>query len=90
VEALQNFAVDSFRDIDGKEIPKELMLMFHLQDGYRVAVRGSGTEPKIKFYFFGRAQLGSASELESARRAVKARLDGLWEFTREDAGRRAG
>jgi phosphoglucomutase len=90
VEALQNFAVDSFRDIDGKEIPKELMLMFHLQDGYRVAVRGSGTEPKIKFYFFGRAQVGSASELESARRAVKARLDGLWEFTREDAGRRAG
>jgi phosphoglucomutase len=90
VEALQNFAVDSFRDIDGKEIPKELMLMFHLQDGYRVAVRGSGTEPKIKFYFFGRARVGSASELESARSAVKARLDGLWEFTREDAGRRAG
>lgn len=39
-----------------------------------IAVRPSGTEPKIKFYFFGRAKCPSASALEQTRQRTAASL----------------
>jgi phosphoglucomutase len=33
------------------DIPKSNVLIYHTDKGTRVAVRPSGTEPKIKFYF---------------------------------------
>lgn len=88
VERIQNFQEESFQDVDGKAIPRELMLIFHLQGGFRIAVRGSGTEPKIKFYFFGRADAGSDALLAQAKVTLKARLDGLWDFIQKDAAER--
>ena len=38
--------------MEGDAIPKEKMLIFELEDRTRIAVRGSGTEPKIKYYLF--------------------------------------
>jgi len=32
------------------DIPKSNVLIFYTQDGTKVCVRPSGTEPKIKFY----------------------------------------
>jgi phosphoglucomutase len=32
-------------------LPKSDVLQFFLEDGSRISVRPSGTEPKIKFYF---------------------------------------
>ena len=32
-------------------LPKSDVLIFSLEDGSRIALRPSGTEPKIKFYF---------------------------------------
>src|SRR5581483_9937548 len=52
VRGLKNFATEKFTDIEGDAIPSEKMLMIELEDGRRVAVRPSGTEPKIKFYLF--------------------------------------
>ena len=52
VIAVQNFETDTIRDVEGDEIPREKMLIFRLADKTRVAVRGSGTEPKIKYYLF--------------------------------------
>ncbi|MEO7933007.1 MAG: phospho-sugar mutase [Chthoniobacterales bacterium] len=49
-----NFAVEDLTDIEGDAIPKEKMLMIELTDGRRIAVRPSGTEPKIKFYLFAK------------------------------------
>jgi phosphoglucomutase len=54
VVGLRNFAAETFHDVEGDVIPKEKMLMIDLADGRRVAVRPSGTEPKIKFYMYGR------------------------------------
>ena len=48
VVAVKDFEKETFRDVEGDTIPKEKMLMFELADRTRVAVRGSGTEPKIK------------------------------------------
>jgi phosphoglucomutase len=53
VLGVRNFEKETIRDIDGDEIPKEKMLIFELADKTRIAVRGSGTEPKIKYYLFG-------------------------------------
>ncbi|MDO6425210.1 phospho-sugar mutase, partial [Saccharophagus degradans] len=33
------------------DIPKSNVLIYHTEDGTKVCVRPSGTEPKIKFYF---------------------------------------
>ena len=41
---------ETIRDIEGDEIPKEKMSIFDLEDHTRIAVRASGTEPKIKYY----------------------------------------
>ena len=75
------------------KIPKEKMLIFDLDDKTRIAVRGSGTEPKIKYYLFAQERPGhskfSAADLESIKRKVGARLKELWEWLREDAAGRA-
>ncbi len=52
VVAVKNFERETFRDVEGDVIPKEKMLIFELEDRTRIAVRGSGTEPKIKYYLF--------------------------------------
>jgi phosphoglucomutase len=43
-----------------------------LANGYTFAARGSGTEPKMKFYLFASDKVGSAAELP----AVKAQTCG--------------
>jgi phosphoglucomutase len=82
VTRVDDFGTQDFQDVDGKEIPKETMLLFHLADGSRIAVRGSGTEPKIKFYFF--AQAPAAQDLAAAKAERRAFLDQLWEAVQTD------
>ncbi|MDD5261684.1 MAG: phospho-sugar mutase [Methylacidiphilales bacterium] len=90
VERIQNFAEEDIKDIDGKAIPKELMLMFYLEGGFRIAVRGSGTEPKIKYYFFGKTKVQAPGDLPPAKEELKKVLDGLWEYTQENIKVRVG
>jgi phosphoglucomutase len=92
VTRVQNFEKDTILDSDGDEIPKEKMLIFELADKTRVAVRGSGTEPKIKYYLFG-AQLAanaklSREELTRAKTEIGNRLDALWDWLEKDAKQR--
>ena len=77
------------RDVDGKEIPKERMLIFDLGEGFRVAVRASGTEPKMKCYFFGKKKVGLQEDLGAAKRELAGILDELWKWTQVDAQKRA-
>jgi phosphoglucomutase len=92
VTRVRNFEKETIRDIDGDEIPKEKMLIFELADKTRVAVRGSGTEPKIKYYLFG-ARLPkngklSREELARAKTEIGNRLDALWNWLEKDANQR--
>ena len=94
VVAFQNFATEEIHDSEGDLLPKENLLIFELQDGRRAAIRPSGTEPKIKFYFFGRAlppvgQRFDSEQLEAVKPRVIASLERLWETLRTDAARRA-
>ena len=92
VTAVRNFETDTIRDVEGDEIPKEKMLIFELADQTRVAVRGSGTEPKIKYYLFAQRRPGdsgfTAEELATIKKQVAARLETLWKWLQEDARKR--
>jgi phosphoglucomutase len=93
VVGLRNFATESFTDVEGDPIPKENMLILELADGRRIAVRPSGTEPKIKFYLFARALPPegaplSREELAAMKPVVAAQLESLWQWIQQDAATR--
>jgi phosphoglucomutase len=89
VASIRNFETDEIKDVEGDRIPKEKMLMFELQDGTRIAVRPSGTEPKIKYYLFAqrRPQNGKfdSAELGRIKAKVGEKLDSLWHWLQKDA-----
>jgi len=89
VANIRNFETDEIKDVEGDEIPKEKMLMFELQDGTRIAVRPSGTEPKIKYYLFAQRRPESgkfnSTELNQIKTEGKEKLDRLWEWLQRDA-----
>jgi phosphoglucomutase len=76
-------------DIEGDLVPKEKMSIFELEDGTRIAVRPSGTEPKIKYYLFAqrRPENGKfdAAELSRIKVQVGEKLDRLWGWLQKDA-----
>lgn len=47
------------------EIPKSNVLIYYTEDGTKVCVRPSGTEPKIKFYVSVKDSIDSKEEFES-------------------------
>jgi len=93
VTGTRNFAAETFQDVEGDTIPKEKMLMIDLADGRRVAVRPSGTEPKIKFYMYARRSPGegksfTSAELGSIKAEVKTSLERLWAWVQTDVDAR--
>ena len=93
VKSVLDYARTDLVDIEGDEIPKENMLMMELEDGRRVAVRPSGTEPKIKFYLYGHAlpQNGvplGGDILGSLKSKVKSSLESLWLWIQSDVQER--
>ena len=86
--SVDDFGLQDFTDADGKKIPKETMLLFHLADGSRMVVRGSGTEPKIKFYFLTRAD--ATGDLAAIKTERKAFLEAWWNEVQEDVKKRVG
>ncbi|MFL6518892.1 MAG: phospho-sugar mutase [Chthoniobacterales bacterium] len=94
VAQVKNFETETFRDVEGDEIPKEKMLIFELEDRTRIAVRGSGTEPKIKYYLFAQERPKGSSfspeELAAIKKKIGARLQELWQWLRQDAMTRTG
>lgn len=90
---VKNFETDTYRDVEGDEIPKEKMLIFEFGDHTRVAIRASGTEPKIKYYVFAQRRPDGVrlteAELAAAKSEVSAQLKRVWDWLREDATTRA-
>ena len=62
-----------------EDIPASNVLIFRMEDGSWFAMRPSGTEPKIKFYYYAvadRAEV-SAACVKELRDAVNARLESI-------------
>lgn len=93
VVSVINFATDVVHDVEGDRIPAEAMLMISLADGRRIAVRPSGTEPKIKYYMFAvQTPATGASfamaELPAIKGSVAGKLASLCKWLSSDAKQR--
>ena len=67
-----NFGVDTIINL-----PKSDVLQFFTEDGIKVSVRPSGTEPKIKFYFSMNEPLGNIGELSGVEQELDENLEQL-------------
>lgn len=59
------------------DLIKSDVLQFFLEDGTKISVRPSGTEPKIKFYFSVNTSLESASKFEETEMFLDQRIQGI-------------
>ncbi len=55
------------------------VLQFFTQDGTKISVRPSGTEPKIKFYFEVKGKLESRAQFDEAEQKADAKIDAIME-----------
>lgn len=89
VAKFQDFGREVILDSDNEEIPKQDLYFVTLSNGYTFAARGSGTEPKMKFYIFAKADVSDAKELPAVKAQVKAELDRVKALIEADAKARA-
>jgi phosphoglucomutase len=90
VVAALDFSSGQVRDIEGDFLPKEKLTIFELADGRRIAVRPSGTEPKIKFYLFAKNSDVRSDSLNAVKAGLAGALDRLWAWLEQDAKTRVG
>ncbi|MDC0870229.1 phospho-sugar mutase [Flavobacteriaceae bacterium] len=57
------------------DLPKSNVLIYHTEDGTKVAARPSGTEPKIKFYFSVQSKLDSVENSIEKEQELDAKID---------------
>jgi phosphoglucomutase len=89
VTGFQDFGREQIFDADGDEIPKQDLYVVTLSNGYRFAARGSGTEPKMKFYLFASDKVAAAADLPAVKASVRAELGRLKGLIEADARTRA-
>ena len=58
----------------GIELPKSNVLQFILEDGSKISVRPSGTEPKIKFYFSVNAELKNKEDFGKVEEYLRKKI----------------
>ncbi len=56
------------------DLIKSDVLQFFLEDGSKISVRPSGTEPKIKFYFSANTKLASSDKFEETEKILDKRI----------------
>jgi phosphoglucomutase len=59
------------------DLPKSNVLQFFTEDGSKITIRPSGTEPKIKFYFGVKDVLSSKAEFESVNQKLDAKIKSI-------------
>ncbi len=89
VTGITDFEKQTIRDVEGDVIPKQKMSIFELEDKTRIAVRGSGTEPKIKYYIFAQRRPGggkfTVEQLQKIKSEVSQQLETVWKWLEKDA-----
>lgn len=79
VATLADYEASILKDVrTGKEtkidVPKSNVLIYHTENGTRIAARPSGTEPKIKFYFSVNAPLDSKENAVKVEAELDAKI----------------
>ncbi len=65
------------RSPHGNRFPSSNVLVFTSEDGTRLTVRPSGTEPKIKFYLEMVKHVAERAGLKDARNALGKKCEGI-------------
>jgi phosphomannomutase len=63
--------------IENIDIPKSNVLIYYTEDGSKVALRPSGTEPKIKFYISVNLPLKSVLDFSKVEAELNAKIDAI-------------
>jgi phosphoglucomutase len=58
-------------------LEKSNVLQFFLEDGTKISVRPSGTEPKIKFYFSAKTEMNDVTQFEDLWQKLEHRIDNI-------------
>jgi phosphoglucomutase len=61
----------------GIDLPKSNVLQFFLEDGSRISVRPSGTEPKIKFYFSVKGNLSNKQDFDDDEGTLTKKISNI-------------
>jgi phosphoglucomutase len=92
VTRVTNFETETIHDLEGDEIPKEKMSIFTLENRARIAVRASGTEPKIKYYLFAEHRPQhrefESTELQQIKSETHGWLTQAWDWLQTNAHER--
>jgi len=59
------------------DIPKSNVLIYYTEDGSQIALRPSGTEPKIKFYISVNTSLNSVAEFIETETKLEEKIDAI-------------
>ncbi|WP_370215040.1 phospho-sugar mutase [Mesoflavibacter profundi] len=59
------------------EIPKSNVLIYYTEDGSKIALRPSGTEPKIKFYISVNTSLDNVSDFLTTEQKLESKIDAI-------------
>ncbi|MBE0651552.1 MAG: phospho-sugar mutase [Bacteroidales bacterium] len=59
------------------DLPKSNVLQFFTEDGSKISVRPSGTEPKIKFYFGMKKKLERKEDFDKVNQELKTHIDNI-------------
>ncbi|WP_299334462.1 phospho-sugar mutase [uncultured Psychroserpens sp.] len=59
------------------DIPKSNVLIYYTEDGSKIALRPSGTEPKIKFYISVNTSLDNVAAFKATEQKLEARIDDI-------------
>ena len=89
VSGFTDFGKDEIIDADGQKIPPQDFYFLELSNGYSFAVRGSGTEPKIKFYVFGRSEVLDPEDLIKVKAVAAVEMQTVLAAIEADARVRA-
>ena len=89
VSGFTDFGEDEIIDADGQKIPPQDFYFLELSNGYSFAVRGSGTEPKIKFYVFGRSDVLDPEDLIKVKAVAAVEMQSVLAAIEADARVRA-
>jgi phosphoglucomutase len=87
IVGVQDFLQPGQIDEDEEALPMENFLILSLENGFSIAIRPSGTEPKIKFYIFGSGDAGT-QDLQSSKEKVDSLMDSIGAWLLEDAHKR--
>jgi len=79
---IEDYQLSISKDLaTGKEskvdIPKSNVLIYYTEDGSKIALRPSGTEPKIKFYISVNTKLDNASEFLQKNDMLSNKIDAI-------------